>query len=121
MRVAEMYLIEAEAKARLGQADAAAVLFALVKTRDTGYTLSTKTGQALVDEIWFQRRIELWGEGFRFYDLKRTNTPLDRSGANHNSTITNGVINVPVTDKRWQWLIPRAEINANPLLKQNEL
>lgn len=121
MRVAEMYLIEAEAKARLGQADAAAVLFALVKTRDTGYTLSTKTGQALVDEIWFQRRIELWGEGFRFYDLKRTNSPLDRSGANHNSTITNNVINVPATDKRWQWLIPRAEINANPLVKQNEL
>lgn len=121
MRVAEMYLIEAEAKAKLGQADAAAVLFALVKTRDTGYTLSTKTGQALVDEIWFQRRIELWGEGFRFYDLKRTNSALDRSGANHNSTITNGVINVPATDKRWQWLIPRAEINANPLLKQNEL
>lgn len=23
--------------------------------------------------------------------------------------------------KRWQWLIPRAEINANPLIEQNEL
>ena len=26
----------------------------------------------------FQRRIELWGEGFRFLDLKRLNMPLDR-------------------------------------------
>ncbi|WP_289665416.1 RagB/SusD family nutrient uptake outer membrane protein [Flavobacterium panacagri] len=121
MRVAEMYLIEAEAKARLGQADANTVLFTLVKSRNPAYVLSTNTGQALVNEIWFQRRIELWGEGFRFYDLKRTNSALDRSGANHDSTITGGVINVPATDKRWQWLIPRAEINANPLIVQNEL
>lgn len=121
MRVAEMYLIEAEAKAKLGLADANTVLFALVSTRNPSYVLSTNTGQALVDEIWFQRRIELWGEGFRFYDLKRTNSPLDRSGANHDSSVTGGVINVPATDKRWQWLIPRAEINANPLVVQNEL
>jgi len=121
MRVAEMYLIEAEAKARLGLADASTVLATLVKARNPAYVLSTNTGQALVDEIWLQRRIELWGEGFRFYDLKRTNSALDRSGANHDTTITGGVINVPATDKRWQWLIPRAEINANPLVIQNEL
>ncbi|MEO8237153.1 MAG: RagB/SusD family nutrient uptake outer membrane protein [Flavobacterium sp.] len=121
MRVAEMYLIEAEAKARLGLADANTVLFGLVSKRNPAYVLSVNTGQALVDEILFQRRIELWGEGFRFYDLKRTNSPLDRSGANHDSAIVNGVINVPATDKRWQWLIPRAEINANPLIIQNDL
>jgi hypothetical protein len=121
MRVAEMYLIEAEAKARLGLADANTVLFTLVKSRNPSYVLSANTGQALVDEIWFQRRIELWGEGFRFYDLKRTNSALDRTGANHDSGLTNGVMSVPATDKRWQWLIPRAEINANPLVVQNEL
>ncbi|CAD0001392.1 RagB/SusD family nutrient uptake outer membrane protein [Flavobacterium chungangense] len=121
MRVAEMYLIEAEAKARLGLPDANTVLFTLARSRDAAYVLSVKTGQALVDEIWFQRRIELWGEGFRFYDLKRTNSPLDRTGANHDSAITNNVLSVPATDKRWQWLIPRAEINANPLIKQNDL
>lgn len=121
MRAAEMYLIEAEAKARLGQADAASVLFDLEISRNPEYTLSTNTGQALVDEILIQRRIELWGEGFRFFDLKRTNATLDRTGANHDSGITNGVMIVPPTDKRWQWLIPRAEINANPLIVQNEL
>jgi hypothetical protein len=121
MRVAEMYLIEAEAKAKLGSADAAKILFDFVVKRDPSYVLSTKTGQALVDEVIFQRRIELWGEGFRFLDLKRTNASLDRTGANHNSTFTGGILSVPSTDKRWQWLIPRAEINANPLIKQNEL
>ncbi|OXE96519.1 SusD-like starch-binding protein associating with outer membrane [Flavobacterium araucananum] len=121
MRVAEMYLIEAEAKARLGQADAAILLFDFEKTRNPQYVLSANTGQALVEEILVQRRIELWGEGFRFFDLKRTNSSLDRTGANHDSAIVNGVLTVPSTDKRWQWLIPRAEINANPLVKQNEL
>ncbi|MBP2284326.1 hypothetical protein H4V97_002644 [Flavobacterium sp. CG_23.5] len=121
MRTAEMYLIEAEAKARLGQADATTVLFSFVKSRNPSYVLSANTGQALVDEILLQRRIELWGEGFRFFDLKRTNSPLDRTGANHDPAIVNGVLNVLPTDKRWQWLIPKAEINANPLIVQNEL
>lgn len=121
MRVAEMYLIEAEAKARLGQADAATVLFDFEKARNSDYVLSSNTGQSLVDEILLQRRIELWGEGFRFFDLKRTNASLDRTGANHDSGIVNGVMNVSSTDKRWQWLIPKAEINANPLIVQNEL
>ncbi|MCC9073348.1 RagB/SusD family nutrient uptake outer membrane protein [Flavobacterium sp. F-65] len=121
MRAAEMYLIEAEAKARLGQADAVTILFEFVKARNSSYVLSTNTGQALVDEILVQRRIELWGEGFRFFDLKRTNSSLDRTDTNHDSGIVNGVLAVPPTDKRWQWLIPRAEIDANPLIKQNEL
>ena len=121
MRVAEMYLIEAESKARLGNADAATVLFEFEKTRNPSYTLSTNSGQALVDEILLQRRIELWGEGFRFYDLKRTNSPLDRTNSNHDLGITNGVVAVAPSDKRWQWLIPKVEIDANPLVIQNEL
>jgi hypothetical protein len=61
MRAAEMYLIEAEAKARLNDAAGASkVLFDLVKTRDAKYVQTTKTGDALIDEILTQRRIELW-------------------------------------------------------------
>lgn len=121
MRAAEMYLIEAEANARLGNANAAQILYDFEITRNPSYVLSTNTGQALIDEILLQRRIELWGEGFRFFDLKRTNASLDRTGANHDSGITNGVMYVAPTDNRWQWLIPQDEINANPLMVQNEL
>jgi len=121
MRAAEMYLIEAEANARMGETDAAKILFDFEVTRNPSYVLSTNTGQALIDEILLQRRIELWGEGFRFFDLKRTNSPLDRTGANHDAGIVNGVFIVAPTDKRWQWLIPKDEINANPLIEQNEL
>lgn len=120
MRGAEMYLIESEAKARLGDdAGAADALLPLAVNRDAAYVLSTNTGQALIDEILLQRRWELWGEGFRFNDLKRLNMPLDRNGANHNSGLINNVLSVPAGDIRWQWQIPQDELDANPDIEQN--
>lgn len=125
MRTAELILIEAEANAHLGIAgDAAAetaaqnALFELMSVRDPGYVLSTNTGQALLDEILFHRRVELWGEGFRWFDLKRLNLPLNRNGANHNATWA-VIFDVPAGDNRWQWQIPTDEMNANPLMEQN--
>jgi hypothetical protein len=120
MRAAELYLIEAEAQARnANYPAAAAVLYTLAVNRDPSYVLSSQTGAALIDEIMTQRRVELWGEGFRFYDLKRTNTALNRTGANHNATYAN-VLNVPAGDKTWQFLIPQDEINnGNGVVSQN--
>lgn len=82
MRLPEMMLIEAEGYARAGKyAEAANALYPLAHHRDPEYRLSQKTGEELTDEIMFQRRIELWGEGFRYLDLKRLNMPLDRGPA----------------------------------------
>lgn len=123
MRSAEMYLIEAEALANTPgrEADARSVLFDLVKTRDASYVLSTKIGTDLIDEILTHRRVELWGEGFRFYDLKRLNLPLDRNGSNHNATLA-VTMNVPAGDKQWQFLIPQGEIDRTlGVVKQNPL
>lgn len=128
MRAAEMYLIEAEANARKGGADAEAaqVLFDFVSSRDNGYSLSTNTGQALIDEIMVHRRVELWGEGFRFDDLKRLNQDLVRvvgpadTGAHQASYIGNADF-IPAGDKRWVFLIPRLETDANPEIVQNPL
>ncbi len=120
MRVAEMYLIEAEALYKLGkEADSKTVLSTLVKARDTSFTTFTTTGDAYYQQILLNRRLELWGEGFRFYDLKRLNQKLDRTGANHNTTVLQNVYTIEASDLRWQWVIPQAEINSNPLLKQN--
>ena len=121
MRSSEMYLIEAEAKVRLGDnAGAATVLSALIKTRDASYVTSTKTGTALLDEILLHRRIELWGEGHRFLDLKRMNAPLNRNGANHIASVVL-LYDVAPGDVRWEFLIPRREINANTAIVQNPL
>ena len=122
MRAAEMYLIEAEALARSGdEAGARQALFTLVSNRDPSYVLSTNSGQALIDEIMFNRRIELWGEGFRFTDLKRLDLPLNRNGIpNHLAAIVS-VFDIPAGDVQWQWLFPQDEINTNPAIVQNPL
>ncbi len=121
MRAAEMYLIEAEAKARLNDAAGASkVLFDLIKTRDANYVQSTSTGNALLEEILLHRRIELWGEGHRFLDLKRMNAPLNRNGTNAIASVAL-LFDVAPGDVRWEFLIPRREINANPAVVQNPL
>nr|WP_258873604.1 RagB/SusD family nutrient uptake outer membrane protein [Riemerella anatipestifer] len=120
MRAAEMYLIEAEALARLGKEPESKVVFTeFSKNRNPAYVATTATGEAYINEILDSRRIELWGEGFRFLDLKRLNQPLNRTGSNHNSVVVNNVFEVSAGDSRWTFLIPRRELNANPLIKQN--
>lgn len=121
MRSAEMYLILAEAYARTagGEVNARTALFSLVSKRDPSAVISTNTGQALVDEILLNRRVELWGEGFRWLDLKRLNLPLDRSAAafpNFIPLTMSGTVSIPAGDPKWQFLIPRAEMEANKSL-----
>jgi starch-binding outer membrane protein, SusD/RagB family len=122
MRASEMYLIEAEARARAGQFTLAQdAIFALNSKRDPSYVKTTLTGQQLIDHIMFYRRVELWGEGFRFLDLKRLNLPLNRNGANHDASVA-VIFNVPAGDKQWVWLIPQDEINnSNGVVVQNPL
>ncbi|GEM_PF-214802 len=90
MRVEEMYLTEAEAECRMGnEAAAKELLSELVTSRDPNYTV-TKTGTAmgaltsdetgsLLEEIIIQRRIELWGEYGRLYDIKRLKQGFKRT------------------------------------------
>lgn len=125
MRLPEMLLIEAEARAYFDETGAKDALYKLAHFRDPQYVRSGNNGQKLIEEIWIQRRIELWGEGFRFIDLKRSNLPLNRqTGAgsektNHNSTLAAKVLEVENTDIRWQYLYPDNETQNNPLLEQN--
>lgn len=79
MRVEEMILIQAECQARLGNtSQATSILTNFVQTyRDPSYDVSGR-GLSLLDEIWFQRRVELWGEGFFIPDQRRLNKPIVR-------------------------------------------
>lgn len=121
MRAAEMYLIEAEALARLGkETESKKVFDELQINRNPVYSGTTSTGKNYIDDILDTRRLELWGEGFRFFDLKRLNMPLNRNGANHKSVVINSIFEVPAGDKKWTFSIPRRELDANPLLKQNQ-
>jgi starch-binding outer membrane protein, SusD/RagB family len=122
MKSGEMYLIEAEALARMGQdATAQTVLFNLINFRDPGYIKSTLTGDPLLQHILMHRRADLWGEGQRFFDLKRMNLPLDRNGLGHTSSLWSAAGSFPAGDKNFTFLIPKQEIDANPLMVQNPL
>ena len=122
MKAGEMYLIEAEALARQNQDVAAQdVLFALISLRDPGYVKSTLTGAALVDHILMHRRADLWGEGQRFFDLKRLNLPVERHGLGHTESLWNAAGTIPAGDNQFTFLIPKQEIDANPLITQNDI
>jgi hypothetical protein len=122
MRTAEMLLIEAEARARQGQNSAAqTALFTLLRNRNPSYVQSTNTGQALIDEILLHRRIELWGEGFRFTDLKRLNLPMTRVGIPNHLPALIQVSTIPAGDIQWEFLFPQDEINQNKAIIQNPL
>ena len=116
MRAAEMVLIEAEAYAHMGQeAQAAQVLKVLMDAREPGWDKVTVT----VDDIHLQRRIELWGEGFAYYDLKRLNKGIDRTyeGNNH---LAGYKLAVPARDVRWTYQIPQSEMQENTMLTEDD-
>lgn len=79
MRVEEMILIQAECAARQGnESEAVSILNEFVKkNRDPQYDAKARYG-SILDEIWFQRRVELWGEGFFTLDMKRMGKPMVR-------------------------------------------
>jgi hypothetical protein len=111
MRVGEMYLVEAEAKARLAAADAGDVLYALQSNRDIAAAPSGNNGQDLIDEILLERRKELYGElGIDWLDAKRLQLPIDRTGSNHSAGFT---YVIPPNDPLFMLKIPQTEIQAN--------
>lgn len=94
MRVEEMKLIEAEAAGMQDEARGKQLLEAFAKTRDPQYVygkhVNDKYGNSsnsgFQNEIWWQRRVELWGEGFATLDIKRLNKGVIRSYAGTNHT-----------------------------------
>ena len=88
MRIEEMYFIEAEAAAHLNSVEGRVLLMGFMKKyRDPQYTTSLE-GKNLVEEIVFQKRVELWGEGQSFFDVKRLNLSVTRGyeGTNFGET-----------------------------------
>lgn len=118
MRVEEMYLIKAEAQAQQGNnSEAAATLESFVTAyRDPSYKVATAPVSNLLDEIWRQRRIELWGEGFAMADVMRLKKPvvrflsLDDEGSNFPAAWQ---FNIPAEDDIFLNVIPMDEINGN--------
>ncbi|MDE5888368.1 MAG: RagB/SusD family nutrient uptake outer membrane protein [Muribaculaceae bacterium] len=116
MRVEEMYLIQAEATAMAGNpAGGKQILVDFVQTyRDPSYSTTASSATEVQEAVWMQRRIELWGEGFCYFDLLRLNKGLDRRGGGYETT---WVYNVPAPLK--PFLIPNQEMETNAAITSN--
>lgn len=80
MRIEELYFIEAEAAAQLAPADGKTLLESfMTQYRDPNYTCRVSDKDAVIDEIFFQKTIELWGEGLMYFDSKRLGRSITRS------------------------------------------
>ena len=79
MRIEEMYFIEAEAAEHLAPGEGIALLKDfMLAYRNSKYNYIAIEGKDGIDEIVFQKRVELWGEGLSFYDYKRLNMSVTR-------------------------------------------
>ena len=94
MRVEEMKLIEAEAVGMQSgrEQEGINLLTAFAKTRDPQYVYGqhneaygSTRANAFQNEVWWQRRVEFWGEGLSMFDIKRQERNIHRSytGTNH--------------------------------------
>lgn len=116
-RSSEMLLIEAEANYFLNNVSAAQkCLEALTKDtgRDPNYSC-TKTGQDLLEEIKMYRGIELWGEGFDWFDKKRWGDTLIKRNYENGDSFHNDLTGIigPEDKNKWTWVVPRLESDYN--------
>ncbi|SEA12931.1 Starch-binding associating with outer membrane [Porphyromonadaceae bacterium KH3R12] len=133
MRSSEALLIEAESKARLNDLQGAVeTLNELRRKRNLSDLSATDFDkEGIIDEILLERRRELWGEGFRLYDILRlqtapvrretTETFVDDEGRTVSvrghwiTKFPDGADLVP-NSKYYLFPIPLNEINNNPNL-----
>lgn len=119
-RVAELYLIRAEANFRLNkQTEALEDIDELRRNRIDGFTGGGETGNALWTAILNERRKELAFEGQRFFDFKRWNkTPINRCPSNTDSP--SKICSLAPSSRSWAWPIPFNETNVNTNIRQND-
>jgi hypothetical protein len=121
MRVEEMILIQAEGYARGGKpALGKQILEDFVRTyRDPAYSADA-SGRSLEDEIWYQRRVELWGEGFANPDTRRLGKPLvrfhDTDPGNFPAAFR---FNMTADDGWWLMRFSTSETNTNLAIENN--
>ena len=125
-RIAEMYLIAAEAAFRMGnEAGALTALNTLRQARGLNAvnTLSAAVGSAPPQEIQDERFRELAFEGFRLFDLRRWGLGIERRYPQNTALLVSGdgLFNFtrPADNHMFVWPIPADDILTNPNLEQN--
>lgn len=138
MRVEEMYFTAAEAALRSDNVkEARDLMNAVMVERDAKYNANNRSGDmlgattttwtgSLLEDILTQRRIELWGEYGRVFDVRRLGQGIERKtedGFSQEciSQMTRKNINLTNPDTYdWVLTIPQDELNANPNINEED-
>lgn len=123
LRIAEQYLIAAEAAYHTG-GDALTPLNALRQSRGLSALATSVTGATLLQHIKDERQRELAFEGFRLFDLKRWGESVVRNNPQKSTAGTPyieslAVVTYPATDYHFVWPIPYQDVQTGGLV-QNE-
>lgn len=122
MRSSEMVLIEAEAKAMMNDITGAQnALDILGSARDSAFDKTVFATQGnLMEQIKFQRRVELWGEGFGYHDHIRWDEGIDHTNSGASLVIYGDgfMQDKPSVNDDWVFKIPQQEIDSNPFLTE---
>lgn len=117
LRIAEVYLNRAEARAKIGNISGALEDLNAIRNRAGLEDISTTGEEDTLEAIWEERKREFAFEGHRFFDLVRTGqalvelTNVDRANGPPVSLTEPG---------RQVFPIPAFDVAANPNLEQNE-
>lgn len=128
MRAEEMILIKAEAECHQKEfGTARTTIKTLGNARDSKFeerlaartdanTYNSDTNaplETLMDEILFQRRVELWGEAGRIFDMQRLGLGYNRNyeGSNHTEKVTTK--NTNAASPLFILPLPQSEIDGN--------
>lgn len=142
MRAAEMLFIEAEAACHNGdEGTAQALLNQINSARIDRYKNTSATGDELLEQIYLAKRIEMWGEGFSWFDLKRRGQTLVRNpwiaGDTNSGNWPSAMATVqypteegaepivsdysPSSHNGWRWVIPNSELRYNKAINITDL
>ncbi len=124
MRVEEMYYNLAEAQAMGGDLSTATTTLNdfVKKYRDPSYNKTFNSAADLQSEVYFQKRIEFFGEGISWFDMKRMNKPLDRVDATNKITggyLPNCRFNYPAGHDTFVWQLPLSEEQRNKAIPES--
>lgn len=119
MRLAEIYLLHAEALAMTGDSSGALKYVNAVRQRAKLPSVSGLSGDQLIDKILDERRLELAFEGFRFFDLARHDRVIDV----HNNVWKNDSYYLsrdPLDQYSIFLPVPTTVLDTNPNIEQNQ-
>ncbi|GEN77054.1 RagB/SusD family nutrient uptake outer membrane protein [Chryseobacterium hagamense] len=117
LRLADVYLMMAECYAKANDFTNANLYLNKIKTRAGVASVNLTSQQTLFAEIDKERRLELIGEGHRWFDLVRTGKAVQVMAQHF--AVTPGYSTAKIDQHNLLMPVPQGQINTDPAIKQN--